>query len=255
MAKEFIPPLYLVSPPITGQKVKDAQWLLSGHNRFPDLAPLKDAAIDGVYGPLTAQATKRAKYWLGYPTGACDQVFGQTLYEYLRPNDWRPLPAAYRTRRAARLAADEATPGLKALQLAETFIGVKESPFGTNCQMFGAWYRMNCVAWCAIFCSYNFGHTGQPSFRYSYVPNIWDDAVHNRNGLIVVQTPKPGDLAIFDWAGTPKAHVAFVKTVPSSSGAFIDLGGNTGPVNLANGGEVLAQDRNRSMVHGFVRQT
>ena len=32
---------------------------------------------------VTALATKRTKFWLGYPLSACDQKFGQVLYGYL----------------------------------------------------------------------------------------------------------------------------------------------------------------------------
>lgn len=113
MAKQYDVPLRLVSPHMKGQKVKDAQWLMAGHNRFENLATYKNGKIDGDYGPLTAQATKRVKYWLGYPDSSLDTIFGQTLYEYLRENDWRPLPEAYRARRSKRLAAvAETTPGM-----------------------------------------------------------------------------------------------------------------------------------------------
>lgn len=249
--KEFTNPLRLVSPPMHGQKVKDAQYLMAGHSRFPDLATYKDGKIDGIYGTLTAQATKRAKYWTGYPIAACDTNFGQTLYEYLRPNDWRPLPTDYRLRRNDRIQAAQQTAGQKALEYGMQFVGVKESPFGSNCQEFGAWYRMNCVAWCAIFVSYNFGHTGTPSFRYSYVPAIWQSAIYNQNRLHVVRTPAPGDLALYDF-GTELAHVGFVKTAVAG-GHFTDLSGNTGLSNQANGGEVMVSDRYTSTVHGFVR--
>lgn len=251
MSKEFAAPLRLVSPPMHGQKVKDAQYLLAGHNRFPGLATYKDGIPDGIYGTLTAQATKRAKFWLGYPIGACDTNFGQTLYEYLRVKDWRPLPTAYRLRRDERIKAAELTAGQKAMEYGLQFVGVKESPFGSNCQEFGSWYRFNCVAWCAIFASYQFAHTGTPSFRYSYVPAIWQDATYNKNRLHIVRTPLPGDLALYDF-GEQLAHVGFVKTVPHN-GVFTDLSGNTGLSNAANGGEVMVSNRYTSNVHGYVR--
>lgn len=251
MSKEFAVPLRLVSPEMTGQKEKDAQWLMAGHNRFPGLATYKDGEIDGIYGPLTAQATKRTKYWLGYPLASCDTTFGQTLYEYLRVNEWRPLPVAYRERRNARVALAASTPGKKALDYGIQFIGVREHPFGSNCQQFGAWYRFNCVAWCAIFASYCFGHSGRPAFRYSYVPAIWQDAVENKNGLHVVRTPQVGDLAVYDF-GTPLAHVGFVDVLPQG-GRFTDLSGNTGTDNWANGGEVMRSTRWTASVHGYVR--
>ncbi len=250
MPVEFVPSLRLTSPLTRGQHVKDAQWLLQGHNRFAGLAPYKDGKVDGVYGHTTGLATKKAKYWIGYPLAACDTVFGQTLYEYLRVKDWRPLPAAYRERRDARLKAQ--TPGLVAFNYGLQFIGTKESPWGSNRQMFGQWYGMNGVPWCAIYLSYCFGHTNHSRFRYSYVPTIHDDAAHGRNGLRLVYTPQPGDLALYNVGREPLAHTAFVKTVPVA-GSFEDLGGNTGPTNVSNGGEVLAQRRSVGMVHSWVR--
>ncbi len=252
MTKEYAIPLRLTSPLTKGQKVKDAQWLLQGHNRFAGLAPYKDGQIDGVYGPTTAAATAKAKYWVGYPNTAIDHVFGQTLYEYLRVNQWRPLPDDYRARRDARLAAAVKTPGEKAIDYAVQFLGVKESPAGSNMQMFGAWYRMNGVPWCAIFDSYCFGHTGRDSFRYSYVPAIYQDARAGRNGLQVVWTPRRGDLALYDFNGEQLAHVAFFDSKINSS-TFKDLGGNTGATDLANGGEVARGTRYFNQVHSFVR--
>lgn len=254
MGKEFETPLVLTTPHIKGQKVKDAQYLLSGHTRFAGLAPYKDGPIDGDYGPLTAAATKSAKFWVGYPTSACDRVFGQTLYEYLRPNDWRPLPAAYRDRREARLAAAANTPGKKALAFAVDEIGNHESPAGSNCQKYGAWYGFNCVAWCAIFESYCFGHTGSPFYRYAACEQIYADAAAGRNRLKLVWSPMPGDIAIWNLHGDPFAHTSFFERwIDEAVGTFYDVAGNTGPASMSNGGEVLRQTQNKGAVSHFVR--
>jgi hypothetical protein len=256
---EFSRPLRLVSPHRRGPAVRDAQWLMQGHSRFgAELAPYKDGELDGEYGPKTAVATSRAKFWLGYPLNSCDHVFGQTLYEYLRPKDWRPLPDAYHDRRVARVAAATATAGSKALAAAETHLGTRESPFGSNRQPFGVEYGMNGEPWCAIFVSCMFRDSGYVTptgtwrFRYSYVPTIWEDAVAGRNGLRRVWTPRPGDLACYDLHGELLAHVAFVRK-PPTRGSFVDLGGNTGPIDVSNGGEVASQSRSTAIVHGYVR--
>jgi CHAP domain len=256
---EYDRPLRLTTPHRKGPEVRDAQWLMQGHTRFgPELAPYKDGPLDSDYGLMTANATASTKFWVGYPLAACDRVFGQTLYEYIRPTRWRPLPADYRDRRAKRLAAAHKTIGEKALEEAVRFLGVKESPWGSNRQQFGVEYGMNGEPWCAIFVSCMFRHVGYvtPSgawrFRYSYVPAIWDDAVNGRNGLRRVWTPKPGDLACYDLRGEQLAHVAFVRTAPAG-GRFTDLGGNTGPADISNGGEVASQSRSLDLVHGWVR--
>lgn len=254
MPKQYDIPLRLVSPHMTGQKVKDAQWLMAGHNRFEGLATMKDAEIDGDYGPVSAQATKRTKYWLGYPLSACDGVFGQTIYEYLRPNEWRPLPQPYRDRRAQRLAAATKTPGRKALDFAVGEIGYEESPFGSNNTKYGVWYGFNRVPWCAIFESYCFAHTGTPRYRYAACEAIYWDAVANRNSLHRVWSPEPGDLAIFNLHGDRFAHTSFFERwIGEPGGAFYDVGGNTGPTNISNGGAVMRQKRDKGMVTAFVR--
>jgi hypothetical protein len=253
MPKQYEPPLRLVSPNIRGQHVRDAQWLMAGHNRFKGLATMKDAQIDGVYGLTTAQATKRTKYWLGYPLTACDMVFGQKLYEYLRPNKWRPLPEEYRDRRDQRLKAAARTPGKKALEFAIGEIGTRESPFGSNRTKYGAWYGFNGVPWCAIFESYCFAQTGRPQHRYAACILIVQDARAQRNGLRIVYSPIPGDLAIFNVHGDPYAHTAFFEKWITVGDEFYDVGGNTGPSNISNGGAVMRQRRRKSMVTAFVR--
>jgi hypothetical protein len=252
MSKQYDIPLRLVTPHMTGQKVKDAQWLMAGHNRFKGLATMKDAQIDGDYGLVSAQATKRAKYWLGYPLSACDMVFGQTVYEYLRPNEWRPLPELYRQRRAVRLKAAASTPGLKAFNVAVTQIGYKETP--RNWTKYGAWYGFNGVPWCAIFESWCFAQSGRPSYRYAACEQIVGDARYGRNGLRQVFTPIRGDVVVYTLHGDRYAHTAFFdKWVGAAGGNFIDLGGNTGPSSISNGGMVLRQERSRSMVTAFIR--
>jgi len=251
---EFDTPLLLTSPKMAGQRVKDAQWLLAGHTRFKGLAPYKDGKVDGIYGTVTAAATRSAKYWCGYPAASCDRVFGQTLYEYLRTEHWRPLPKPYQDRRAARLAAVAKTPGVKALEFAVGEIGNHESPYGSNLSKYGAWYGFNGVPWCAIFESYCFAHTGHPAYRYAACEQIYADAAAGRNGLKLVWSPMPGDLSIFNLHGDPFAHTSFFERwIDEQAGTFSDVGGNTGPTNISNGGAVMRQTRQRQLVSHFVR--
>lgn len=252
MPKQYAIPLRLVTPNMTGQKVTDAQWLMAGHNRFEGLATLKDSQIDGVYGLVSAQATKRTKFWLGYPLASCDTVFGQTIYEYLRPNDWRPLPAEYRTRRAARLKAAEQTVGDKALNMAITQLGYEESPVGSNRTKYGAWYGWNGVAWCAIFESWCFAHTGWAKFRYAACALIYYDARLGRNGMRQVWTPKRGDVVIYNVRGDRFGHTSFFEKWVDQD-TFQEVGGNTGSRGFNNGGAVARGTRNTSQVTAYIR--
>jgi hypothetical protein len=241
---EYATPLRLVSPPMKGVAVRDAQWLMKGNSRFgKELAPYKDGKIDKVYGPVTAGATRRAKYWLGYPTGQTDETFGQTLYEYLRPQKWRRLPWTYRLRRKLRLRKAAQTPGLKAYREAEKHLGYHET--GKNRTMFGEWFGWNGVAWCAIFVSYCLAHSGWNRFKKAWVGDIYLDASAGRNGLRIVYTPQTGDIVGF-FRTNHYAHTAFFGRKLSST-TFEDLGGNT------MGGQVAKQVRNFSDVHFFAR--
>jgi hypothetical protein len=238
---------------MTGVPVRDAQWLMQGNSVFgPGLATYK-GEIDSQYGPRTAVATSRTKWWLGYPSRSCDQVFGQILYEYLNPNIARPLPADYKARRAERLV--EKTPGQRALAYATGQIGYTETPRGSNLTKYGAWYRWNGVPWCAIFESYCFAHmTGpRPSYRYAAVEAIWHDASMGRNGLRLTMIPAPGDIVCYALGGSTFAHTAFFEKWTQEGRTFQDVGGNTGPSNISNGGAVLRQTRNVDLVYAWVR--
>jgi hypothetical protein len=75
--------LRLEGPPFTaGEDVRAAQRVLR-RNRFDiDFRP---GRADGQYGPKTADATRLAKFLLGYPRGECNGEFGPNLYGYLVP--------------------------------------------------------------------------------------------------------------------------------------------------------------------------
>ena len=246
-------PLELTTPHMVGQKVKDAQWLMAGHSKIAGLATYKDGAIDGDYGPLTAQATERAKYWCGYATKSIDRSFGQALYEILTGT--RKLTSSQVLVRKQRLDAVAQNPGQKALAKAIGELGVKESPPGSNRQKYGAWYSMNGVPWCSIFCSWAFAQSGYTTFRYSYVPFVHGNAIANRNKLSVVRSPRPGDLVCFTFAGVRDAHIGLFEKWLQQGSSFSSVEGNTASGNDANGGQVQRRNRAVSLVSAFVRAT
>ena len=146
----------------------------------------------------------------------------------------------------------------RALALAEHYNGLKERPAGSNITLFGRWFGMNGVAWCAIFVSYILSHTGRP-FRYSYVPTIVSDAESHKNGLRVIAPSAVNAaiaaghpvLACYDWTHDGTAdHVEFVKRIVG--GNVEAIGGNTGPADWSNGGEVANEVRPISYVQRFV---
>jgi hypothetical protein len=102
-------PLHLGS---RGDHVRDAQWLLAGHNVFhyEFLDPGRTTAghhnganIDGDAGSKTVEAFHDAKKLLGYPQNAIDRKFGRELRAYLIGG--KKLPPEYRRRRKARMKA------------------------------------------------------------------------------------------------------------------------------------------------------
>jgi hypothetical protein len=138
------------------------------------------------------------------------------------------------------------------LNRAKGEIGKKESPSNSNMQQYGAWYGMNGVPWCAIFCTWcdRTGTDPTKSFvkgsKYSYVPYIVNDARLGKNGLSLTSSPSPGDLVCYDWHGDGEYdHIGLVLTKPDSLGNFKAVEGNTSVNNDSNGGQVMERSRNR----------
>ena len=133
------------------------------------------------------------------------------------------------------------TAAVDVIAVARRYIGVKEAPAGSNQQQFGVWAHMNGVPWCAIFssfCLYVAGYRWTDAtypWGFSYCPSVvaWGKK-HGR----ISRTPHLGDLAVAVNGSRPH-HVEIVSRKPADDGTFTSIGGNTGPANLSNGGEVL----------------
>lgn len=85
--------LHLSNPLEKGPDVSKAQGLLASHGYMPK------AGIDGVFGPQTADAARRAKFALGYPDTDVVPTFGALLFKYLAGG---PMPADYLRRSEER---------------------------------------------------------------------------------------------------------------------------------------------------------
>src|SRR3569832_43362 len=95
--------LHLTSPQMSGPDVQNAQRLLHS-NRYGK--NYLDSPIDGVFGPATARACKRAKYWLGYAKRDIGGGYGPELRQYLLPlahSGSKRLSVAMAIRRNRRL--------------------------------------------------------------------------------------------------------------------------------------------------------
>lgn len=146
----------------------------------------------------------------------------------------------------------------RALALAEHYNGLKESPAGSNITLFGKWYGENGVPWCAIFVSYILSHVGRP-FKFAYVPAIVAAARAKQSGLRVIPASAVNAaiaaghpvLNCYDWNHDGEAdHVEFAKKVVGNQ--VYAIGGNTGPSDWSNGGEVANEVRDVSLVQAFV---
>jgi CHAP domain len=148
------------------------------------------------------------------------------------------------------LGGDVSTVRAAALGKAKTFDGYKESPPGTNGNMFGSWYGMNYEPWCAMFVTYCYElgtDGGSPSFKqgssYAYVPYIVSDARAKRNGLTVTSEPQGGDLVCYDWQGDGLFdHVGLFEQWTGGR-TFSAIEGNTSTSNDSNGGQVMRRQR------------
>lgn len=245
--------LALTTPPTKGPEVKKLQSLLKT-NPYGSFYKNK---VDGIFGTYTANAIKEAKYALGYPTEQIKGFAADPLESYLDGS--KGLPILYKARRNSRLkqhvhaqtvAKAEGTLGEKALKSAIGFIGVAESPSGSNKVRFSEWYGI-IGPWCAMFVTYNYVAAGSKAFqkgsRWSYCPFIVDDARHARNGLrqVAAADVKTGDVVLYDWDKDGVAdHVGiFEGWTDKKKTKFTAVEGNTSGKNPSDGGEVARTNR------------
>ena len=116
--------IYLTDPYTKGAHVTAAQEKLH-QNKYGRFLKSK-ANIDGVYGPVTARATRRAKYLLGYPRKRINGSYGEQLNAYLAGT--KPLPAVYRLRRRRRLAAADKARTVRAEMVAQAMWATRREP-------------------------------------------------------------------------------------------------------------------------------
>lgn len=250
----------LMSPHMKDNKkqhgIKDLQRCLAGTN--PWRRNWSPGKLDGVYGPATAGAVKRAKWELGFPNNLVGTTAGQAFIDIVSGK--KPLPKAYKLIALKRKKrAQKAKPmRASAFAQAKAKLGVTEKPAGSNRVEFSDWYGL-VGPWCAMFVSWCYVQAKSKSFvkgqRYAYVPYILADAMSNKNNLSVTGAPEQGDLVLFDWNkdGVPDHIGLFDKWVSKSVGTFNTVEGNTAVNNDSNGGEVMARVRNKSQVRAFIR--
>jgi Putative peptidoglycan binding domain/CHAP domain len=239
--------LRLTSPWTRGEDVTNLQKALKRRGWL-------QGAVDGVYGPDTARAVKRGKYWMGYRV--VDGAAADLFYGYCTGKiHLTPAMQARMTRR--QKAAEQEANRLKMIKEARKHIGVKESPAGSNRCLFSNWYGM-IGPWCAMFVTYCGVKHGVPYFTrgkaWAYVPYMVADARAGRSHLAITYDPQEGDLVTFDWDNDGIAdHIGFFDHWKNAQKTiFATVEGNTSLSNNSNGGEVMNRERNKSDVLCFI---
>lgn len=95
------------------------------------------------------------------------------------------------------------------IEIAESYVGTKESPAGSNKTAFGEWFGWNGVAWCSVFLSYVFAQVGM-SLTINKGTASTDNALawYRRQGRFSTD-PQKGALVFFGPKGNPN-HIGLV---------------------------------------------
>lgn len=224
-----------------------------------------DRPVDGVYGSYTAQAVKRAKFYLGYvkPDNANNIQFWNLLTGKAEPT-LAQVKLAMARRKAADKAAKAVPLGEKALKFLINKTGITEHPANSNRCVVSEWYGL-IGPWCAMTGMWAYDSVGSKVFNkvnghkynWAYVPNIVNDARNGHHGLMLTHDPKPGDGVCYDWPGESKGvadhYGTFEKWISKRNGTFYAREGNTAVGNDSNGGKLMQRSRTTSTVVCFVR--
>jgi len=250
--------LRLSSPHMKGADVKHAQRYLADHDNCSRHGDFHPGPIDGEFGPHTAGACHRAKYWLGFPKDKLGRSYTKELDDILTGK--KKLSRWYERRRKKRLANRNPLRE-RAFHIAMTKRGVRENPPGSNRCFASDWYGM-CGSWCAMFVTWAYVQAGSKKFargsRYAYCPYLQNAIRNHWYGFrpLHFSELKRGDIVLYDWDrnGVPDHVGLFDKWADSSHQNFYALEGNTAVGNDSNGGEVMIRYRSVYQVSCAGRQ-
>jgi lysozyme family protein len=238
--------LQLTNPNLSGPDVEAAQTLLKS-NPFGSFDP---GDVDGVYGPTTAGAVRRAKWELGYANAAVNMTFGPDLKAYL--DGKKALPAAAQERRRARLQSARSERAIRKRIVEWALWGSKNSaqigytqngtlrldglassaklPLATDCSAFATL----CYAWAGApnpnadgaFDPHGLAYTGSLLTRCRHIPR---------------SAVQAGDLVV--WSPPKDGHHVCVVVTPGPDPMLVSHGDPSGPKKLRFSAEDAAQRR------------
>lgn len=233
--------LRLASPNMRGADVTDAQRELARDGYLPA------SAIDGIYGPVTANAAKTAKYRLGYPARDLTPVYGQLLHDYLTGK--RKPTTAMRLRARNRKPKPVAKSiGSKAADRMVRWYanGWKEYPSGSNqvqplmqlCRdlRLSSYYSNMGYPWCALavfVAALAEGSTSAKAglregrFNALYTPTIRQVAENGAYGLRAVSASQitHGVAVLFDFGGSNGGEVDHIGIALGKPGQTVTAAG------------------------------
>lgn len=199
-----------------GPRVKALQKLINVNEYW---TPKRKLVVDGEFGPLTAAAVQRAKYWLGYRGENIEPVAGQMFTDWL--SGVVPLTAEQSARRKRRLAPKPQDAAdalrLRALEIIKGEIGTLEKPVNSDHIKYNEWWGWGNVAYCVIGVSWAWVKAGSKAFvrgsRWANTDAMLEDARRGRNGLHLTNEPEPGCPGVIDWQGhsDPDHAITFVR--------------------------------------------
>lgn len=274
--------LRLTSPSMRGPDVKLAQMTLARRGY------LASRDVDAVFGPVTANAAKRAKWFLGYPAKDCLPIYGPLLDGYLKGKR-TPGPVMQRRAKARKAQAARVPVGEKAAdRMVAWFLkGYRESPAGANrvpelsrlAKQVGlsSWYQQMGWPWCGFAVFLSALAEGSKSatlglkegrFNALYTPEIRAVAARGSFGLGAVdpRNARKGTGLLFDFGGGNGSEVDHVGYALGRLGESVRVGGKVWGANSrqlvtvegntsyddsgsqANGGAVAVRIRDVSLV-------
>ena len=233
--------LRLASPNMRGKDVEHAQQTLTKRGY------LNASSVDGVFGPVTANAAKAAKYALGYPAREVTPTYGALLDQYLTGK--RKPTAAMRVRAKRRKPKPVAkTIGSKAADRMVRWYqaGWKEYPSGSNrveplmqlCRdlKLSTYYSNMGYPWCALavfVAALAEGSTSAKAglregrFNALYTPTIRQVAENGAHGLRAVSMSQitHGVVVLMDFGGSNGGEVDHIGIALGKPGQTVAAGG------------------------------
>ena len=140
---------------------------------------------------------------------------------------------------------------MKIIEVAEKEIGNKEIPNNSNKTKYGKWFGFDGVPWCAMFVSWVYDQAGKQLPKIGFTKGFagcQTGYIYFKKNNWITETPKEGDIVLFDWQGDGRFdHTGvFIKWIDSAH--FQTIEGNTSYKNQSNGGEVMKRIRTNKNV-------